>query len=209
MDVWPSSMLQELSSNHTIIIFDNRGVVNTTLGTKPISVKQITNDTVGLLDALKIQKVDVLGFSMGSSVAGQLAISHPERVNRLILYGASCGGQEGIPQSPQVAKIISDFVYNRTNDVTAFLSVTFPPGWINTHPNYLVTIPRSSEIVNSNILVQQFNAVENWLARNWSGACTQLSKISSPVLKVEYRTGTEDSNFSYEENPSIPSKTIE
>jgi pimeloyl-ACP methyl ester carboxylesterase len=206
MDVWPSSMLQELSSNHTIIIFDNRGVGNTTLGTKPISVKQIANDTVGLLDALKIQKVDVLGFSMGSFVAEQLAISHPERVNRLILYGASCGGQEGIPQSPQVAKIISDFVYNRTNDVTAFLSVTFPPEWINTHPNYLVTIPRSSEIVNSNILVQQFNAVENWLARNWSGACTQLSKISSPVLII---TGTEDSNFSYEENPSIPSKTIE
>src|ERR687898_117928 len=89
MDVWPSSMLQELSSNHTIIIFDNRGVGNTTLGTKPISVKQIANDTVGLLDALKIQKVDVLGFSMGSFVAEQLAISHPERVNRLILYGAS------------------------------------------------------------------------------------------------------------------------
>src|ERR671915_1581102 len=57
IDVWPSSMLQELSSNHTVIIFDNRGVVNTTLGTKPISVKQITNDKVGLLDTLKIQKV--------------------------------------------------------------------------------------------------------------------------------------------------------
>ena len=79
MDVWPSSMLHELSSNHTIIIFDNRGVGNTTLGTKPISVKQMANDTVGLLDALKIHKVDVLGFSMGSFVAEQLAITHPER----------------------------------------------------------------------------------------------------------------------------------
>ena len=68
MDVWPSSMLHELSSNHTIIIFDNRGVGNTTLGTKPISVKQMTIDKVGLLDALKIHKVDVLGFSMGSFV---------------------------------------------------------------------------------------------------------------------------------------------
>ena len=86
-------------------------------------------------------------------------------------------GKKACP-SPQTAKIISDFVYNRTNDVTEFLSVTFPPEWINTHPNYLETIPSSSEIVNSNILVQQFNAVENWLARNWSGACTELSKIS-------------------------------
>jgi pimeloyl-ACP methyl ester carboxylesterase len=71
MDVWPSSMLHELelSSNHTIIIFDNRGVGNTTLGTKPISVKQMAIDKVGLLDALKIHIVDVLGFSMGSFVA--------------------------------------------------------------------------------------------------------------------------------------------
>lgn len=97
-------------------------------------------------------------------------------------------GKKACP-SPQTAKIISDFVYNRTNDVTEFLSVTFPPEWINTHPNYLETIPSSSEIVNSNILVQQFNAVENWLARNWSGACTELSKISRPVLII---TGTED-----------------
>ncbi|MDQ3983978.1 MAG: alpha/beta hydrolase, partial [Thermoproteota archaeon] len=39
MDVWPSSMLQELSSNHTVIIFDNRGVGNTTSGIKPFSIE--------------------------------------------------------------------------------------------------------------------------------------------------------------------------
>lgn len=78
MDVWPSSTLQELSSNHTIIIFDNRGVGNTPLGTKPISVKQMAIDKVGLLDALKIHKVGVLGFFIGSFVAEQLAITHPE-----------------------------------------------------------------------------------------------------------------------------------
>jgi hypothetical protein len=38
------------------------------------------------------------------------AFKHSERVNRLILYGASCGGREGIPQTPEVAKTISDFV---------------------------------------------------------------------------------------------------
>ena len=69
MDVWPSSMLQELSSNHTVIIFDNRGVGNTTSGTRPFSIQQFANDTVGLLDALKIQKADVLGFSMASFIA--------------------------------------------------------------------------------------------------------------------------------------------
>src|SRR3712207_1363151 len=40
MDVWPSSMLQQLSSNHTVIIFDNRGFGNTTSGTRPFSIEQ-------------------------------------------------------------------------------------------------------------------------------------------------------------------------
>jgi pimeloyl-ACP methyl ester carboxylesterase len=66
MDFWPSSLLLELSSNHTVIIFDNRGVGNTTAGTKPFSIQQFANDAAGLLDALKIQKADILGYSMAS-----------------------------------------------------------------------------------------------------------------------------------------------
>ena len=64
MDAWEPSILKNLSINHTVIIFDNRGVGNTTTSTKPFSIQQFSNDTAGLLDALKIQKVDVLGFSM-------------------------------------------------------------------------------------------------------------------------------------------------
>jgi pimeloyl-ACP methyl ester carboxylesterase len=189
MDLWPSSMLEELSSNHTVIIFDNRGVGNTTSGIKPFSIQQFANDTVGLLDALKIQKADVLGFSMASFIAQELTLIHPEKVNRLILYGASCGGQEGIPQSSEVVKALSDVVNNRTQDVETFLSVTFPPEWIKEHPDYLETFPKSAEIVPSTTLVQQFNAVEKWLDTNWSGVCSQLSNISKPTLII---TGTED-----------------
>jgi pimeloyl-ACP methyl ester carboxylesterase len=99
MDGWDPTMLTNLSSNHTVIIFDNRGVGNTTAGTKPFSIVQFANDTAGLLDVLKIQKADVLGFSMASFIAQELALLHPEKVNRLVLYGASCGGKENIPKS--------------------------------------------------------------------------------------------------------------
>jgi hypothetical protein len=64
MDACDPSILRELSSNHTLIIFDNRGVGNTTTGSKPFSIQQLANDTAGLLDALKIRKVDVLGYSL-------------------------------------------------------------------------------------------------------------------------------------------------
>ena len=189
MGVWPTHFLNELASNHTVIIFDNRGVGNTTAGTKPFSISQFGNDTVGLLNALDIQRTDVLGFSMGSFVAQHLTLTHPERIDRLILYGASCGGQEGMPQLQEVTKAISDFVNNRSQNLDVFLSVTFPPEWIRTHPNYLETITKTSEIVPSTILVKQFNIVENWLSRNWHGVCNQLQNISIPTLII---TGTED-----------------
>ena len=62
MNAWEPSTLQELSSNHTVIVFDNRGVGNTTTGNKPFSIHQFANDTAGLHDALNIEKTDVLGF---------------------------------------------------------------------------------------------------------------------------------------------------
>src|SRR5436190_20315650 len=110
------------------------------------------NDTAGLIDALKIQKADVLGFSM--------ALLHPEKVNRLILYGASCGGKENIPQSPEVVKILSDVVNNRLQDPEKALSVTFPLSWIKSHPHF--TFPQPKETISPSTLKQQFNIVENW-----------------------------------------------
>jgi pimeloyl-ACP methyl ester carboxylesterase len=188
MDAWEPSVLTDLSSNRTVIIFDNRGVGNTTDGTKPFSIIQFANDTSGLLDALKIQKADVLGFSMGSFIAQELALLHPGKVNRLVLYGASCGGKENIPQSPEVAKILSEFVNHRSQDVEKVLSVIFPLSWIKSHPDR-VGIPQSREIVPANTLKQQYNIIQNWFSTDWSGVCSQLSRISVPTLVI---TGTED-----------------
>ena len=64
MNAWEPSTLRDLSTNHTVIVFDYRGVGNTTAGTKPYSIQQLANDMSGLLDALKIQKADVLGYSV-------------------------------------------------------------------------------------------------------------------------------------------------
>ena len=189
MDDWPTHFLKELALKHTVIIFDNRGVGNTTAGSRPFSIDQFANDTVGLLDALDIQRTDVLGFSMASFIAQQLTLTHPETVSRLVLYGASCGGHEGIPQTQEVTTTISDHVNNRSQNADAFLSVTFPPDWIRTNPNYLETIPKTTEIILSTTLVKQFNAVEDWLSRNWTGVCDQLQHISIPTLII---TGAED-----------------
>lgn len=184
MDAWPSSFLNEMALTHKVIIFDNRGVGNTTIGIQPFTVQQFADDTAKFLDALKIHKADILGFSMGSFIAQQFTLEHPEKVNKLVLYGSSCGGKDAIPQPPEIVKIISDIVNNQTTDEKTILSLTFPLQWIEANPNYQDNIPKSKEIITLSTVKKQFEAVEDWVATNWNGTCTKLQNIKNPTLVI-------------------------
>jgi len=151
MGSWEPSLLKELSSNHTVIIFDNRGVGNTTIGTKPFSIQQFANDTAGLLDALKIQKANILGYSMGSFIAQQFVLTHPEKVDRLVLIASTCGGKDNVPNTPEVLelakKLLSSVVNNTSIDpqeVKKTISLSYGPTWIKLHPDILESIPTNT-----------------------------------------------------------------
>ena len=60
-----SSFLTGISSNHTVIVFDSRGIGNTTIGSRVYTIQLLANDTAGLMDALKIPKADAFGYSFG------------------------------------------------------------------------------------------------------------------------------------------------
>ena len=105
MDAWDPSFPRSLSSNHTVIAFDSRGLGNTTMGSKPYFYQQLANDAAGLLDALKIPKADVMGYSLGSYIAQQFTIMYPDKVNTLTLVGSSCGGKDHTPKPPEFLKL--------------------------------------------------------------------------------------------------------
>jgi pimeloyl-ACP methyl ester carboxylesterase len=201
MDAWEPTILRGLSSNHTVIIFDNRGVGNTTIGTNQFSIQQFANDTAGLLDALKIQKANILGHSLGSFIAQQFVLSHPEKVDRLVLVSSTCGGKEGIPDSPEVLEMAKRFLSSMINntsidpqEIKTAVSLSFGPTWIKLHPNFLETIPTNPKdllpsTMTPDTYVQQYNIADNWKSTNWSGVCSQLPSISKPTLVM---TGTED-----------------
>ena len=59
-------------------MFDSRGLGNTTMGSKSYTSQQLAKDAAGLLDALKIPKADVMGYSLGSWIA-PTAYNHVSR----------------------------------------------------------------------------------------------------------------------------------
>ena len=77
---WPSSFIKEISQFFKIILFDNRGAGRTDKPDIVFSIKMMAADTIGLMDNLKIEKANVLGFSMGGSIAQEIALNYPEQL---------------------------------------------------------------------------------------------------------------------------------
>lgn len=67
------------------IVVDNRGVGFSDKPKGPYTTAQMGDDYAGLLEALQIQKVRLVGISMGSIIAQQLAIRHPQKVHSMVL----------------------------------------------------------------------------------------------------------------------------
>lgn len=186
MDMWDQSMLKKLSANHTVILFDNRGIGTTTAnnGNRSYTIEQLANDTSGLIDVLTIGKpVDVLGLSMGGFIAQELALSHPEKVNKLIIFASSCGSKYAIP--PQVSPKVMKGMINGNAAQPEFLSTLFPNKWIQGNAQYIkdnLVLPAGK--VSRESLLHQFEANSKW-----QGTCDRLDHLQKPTLVL---TGTDD-----------------
>ena len=209
-NAWDPSFISDLSSNHTVIVFDNRGVGNTTIGSKPYTIEQLANDTAGLLDALKIQNANVLGYSLGSYIAQQLAITNPEKVSRLILAGASCGGKESMSKPPEFLNLQNEIVNKISNNVTIsreenieILNASLGAGWIRLHPESLENVTEGKGFFSSispEAQEGQNNIGHSWEATNWDGVCEELTKLAKPTLVI---TGTDDNEYQPHENSLV------
>jgi len=101
MDMWPPKMLNELAqSNSSVIIYNNRGTGNSSTGTKDYSIKQLAKDAAVLLNSIDIEKANVIWWSMGAYFATEMALSYPDKVNSLVLYGSGPGQRGGLPFFP-------------------------------------------------------------------------------------------------------------
>ncbi|MFL6394024.1 MAG: alpha/beta fold hydrolase [Nitrososphaeraceae archaeon] len=185
MDTWSPLLLEQLtSSNYYVTIFDNRGTGNTTAGTKQFSISQFAKDTAGLLDALKIQKADVLGWSLGSYIAQELTLANPDKVSNLILYASGCGGQNATPTSPKIIQLVTNASMSYQQRAEKQIPFLFPTKWFRANPDYLNYLPFPKESVSAQAIQQQLKAVANW-----TGTCNAISNITQPTLVI---VGTDD-----------------
>ncbi len=84
---WHALQVPELAPHHSLVLYDNRGVGESEDPGGPFTTADLADDLAGLMDALEIERASVLGAFLGGMTAQELALRHPERVERLILVG--------------------------------------------------------------------------------------------------------------------------
>lgn len=188
-DIWDPNVIASLAKHYKVITFDNRGMGATTAGTQPFTIQQFANDTAGLMNALGIPKAHVLGWSMGTYVAQDLVLTDPQKVNRLVLYAADCGGPQSTGPSADVMKQLTDTSGTPQQRGERLMSLLIPQGWVAVKKNaqYLEQVLSSAtEPTPAESVQKQVQAMGEWFQ---NGTYAQLPTIKSQTMML---TGTED-----------------
>ena len=98
MDHWDPALVNPLAVKRPIILIDNAGVGRSE-GEVPLTYAEWAQHYINVLEALNVQKADVMGFSMGGCVAQMVALNAPGLVRKLVLCGTSPSYGEGVKRA--------------------------------------------------------------------------------------------------------------
>ncbi|AHB47839.1 alpha/beta hydrolase [Hyphomicrobium nitrativorans NL23] len=101
MDDWDRRTIEGLAKSREIIIFNNAGV-GASGGSAPDSVSGMARVGEGLVDALGLREIDVLGFSVGGAIVQHILSDRPELIRKAIIVGSGPQGSPGLKALPEV-----------------------------------------------------------------------------------------------------------
>jgi len=123
LDNWDPALIDDLAAARRVVTFDNRGVGGTT-GITPNTIEAMAHDAIAFVEAMGFKKLDLLGFSIGSFVAQEIALIRPDLLRRVVLASSAPQGAAGMHGwAPEVI----DSVGQPETSPQGYLSVFFAP----------------------------------------------------------------------------------
>lgn len=173
-------MISRLAQTHQVIAYDNRGLGGSDRGTGPITVASVAEDASALLEALEVPRAHVLGWSLGSAAAQELALAHPDQVASALLY-ATWARSDGFQRSVLTALRLP-YVHRDMESALATAGLAFSPQLLD-HPDFaemlapmLPAFPQNEE--------QMQVTVEQWDADLAHDSLDRLGAISAPTIVI-------------------------
>ena len=111
MDHWDPAVTDGFAREREVILFNNAGVSSSS-GEVPTRIEKMGTNAVAFIKALRLAKVDVLGFSIGGLVAQEIALQATDLVRRLVLVGTGPRSGEGMASLTPEAQEIFGATYD-------------------------------------------------------------------------------------------------
>ncbi|MGA2944770.1 MAG: alpha/beta fold hydrolase [Xanthobacteraceae bacterium] len=111
--------IRALQDRFRVIAYDQRGhgLTDAPAVATGYSAAHLARDLAGVLDALKIERAAIVGFSLGGSPALALAASKPERVSRLVLADVGAGADDPVKIEGMVRRWVSRIDLGKTDEL--------------------------------------------------------------------------------------------
>jgi 3-oxoadipate enol-lactonase len=175
-----------LAERFDVLLFDNRGIGESDAPAGPYTVQEMAEDAVRVLDEAGVARAHVVGSSLGGMIAQELALSHPERVDRLVLACTTPGGPNAHPMPGVTVALIAEAAsLEPAVALRRFVENALAPRTVTERPELVERI-----LVHRHATSQDPAA---WAAQAAAGAAfdafDRLGSLTAPTL-VQH--GTED-----------------
>jgi pimeloyl-ACP methyl ester carboxylesterase len=183
LDNWDPRIMDGIAAKHHVIAFDNRGI-GASSGSPSSSIEEMADDSITFIQAMGLQQVDLLGFSLGGMVAQEIVLKESQLVRKMVLAGTGPAGGEGISTVAGVTfyDILRGFFTGQ--DAKQFLFFTRTPGGIEAGKAFLSRLNERTENRDKDISVSAFLAQLEALRVWGKKAPADLSVVKQPVLVV-------------------------
>ncbi|NIE56177.1 MULTISPECIES: alpha/beta hydrolase [unclassified Burkholderia] len=184
LDNWDPAIVDVLARDREIILFDNAGVGRSG-GQVPTSIAHMAQHVLHFVDALSIDRLHILGFSLGGFLAQDIAIARPELVERMILSGTAPEGGEGAGMDrPELLAIYTDGEMPMSEKLKRLFFPATPAGQAAAAAFVDRLAARTAEPdfpAGPEVASAQLQAMIAWA--NWSGdVAGKLGRIKQPAL---------------------------
>lgn len=181
--VWPDLWVRRLEESYRVIRVDNRGTGWSRSAPGPFTIGDLAEDAWKVLQACGIERATVLGLSLGGMIAQELALQHPDAVNRLVLVATRPPTPAQIPSRGDALLALAQ-TPPRGGDLKAFFVSTWgdlaAPGFGAAHPDVMAELADqiTRRITARNGLLNQGRASWSWHSP------ARLRRITAPTTVV-------------------------
>lgn len=182
MDDWDPKSTNGLAAEQDVIIFDYPGIGRSS-GKTPATVMELAKYTFAFCQALDLNRINAVGFSLGGMIVQQLAADHPELLNRIILQGTGPRGGEGMTFTELSADEMEDpeKLLMATFFTTSEQSITAGRAYLK---RLKLRTQDRDEPVSKEAAIAELTAIREWGKIPATDRFAMLPKIRQPTLVV-------------------------